>query len=69
MNYCCNGCDRRFPGCHGSCKTYQDEKANEDALKAAERSRTNGARMVMEMRSRAVERAMRDKIKKGKPWR
>ena len=69
MIYCCKGCDNRFPGCHGSCETYRSEKAKEDALKAAERKEHDGIRMVRDMRTKAVNRAMKRKINRGKPWR
>lgn len=32
--YSCKDCGNRFTGCHGSCKTYQAEKAEHDKLKA-----------------------------------
>lgn len=69
MIRCCNGCDKRFLGCHGHCEKHKDEKAKDDALKAVERKEQDGIRMVMEMRSKAVERANKQKINRGKPWR
>lgn len=69
MIRCCKGCGKRFLACHGHCKKYKDEKAKEDALKAVERKEQDGIRMVMEMRSKAVERANKQKINRGKPWR
>lgn len=37
----CHGCvaPKRYPGCHGKCKNYQDWKASEQVKKDAERKR------------------------------
>lgn len=69
MIYCCKSCDKRFPGCHGHCETYKDEKSKEDSLKAVERNRNDGIRIVAEMRAEGVERANKRKFNRGKPWR
>lgn len=38
---CCNGCvaPKRYPGCHGSCPEYIEEKAENDAQREADNKR------------------------------
>jgi hypothetical protein len=28
--FSCHGCQKRYPGCHGSCEAYKQEKAHYD---------------------------------------
>jgi hypothetical protein len=36
MIYCCKGCEapKRYPGCHGVCQDYLEQKKEYDRLKA-----------------------------------
>lgn len=36
MSFSCKDCGNRFPGCHGTCDTYKQEKAAHDERKAIE---------------------------------
>ena len=39
-NWPCKGCSERFPACHGSCRRYQEAKAEQD-VGIAERQATH----------------------------
>ena len=36
MIYCCKGCEapKRYPGCHGVCQEYLEQKKEHDRVKA-----------------------------------
>lgn len=33
INYGCKGCNKRYPGCHDHCETYQSTKAENERIK------------------------------------
>lgn len=64
---CCYGCvaPKRYPGCHSHCPEYIEEKAKDEAAKAAYMKRAAVDRAIADQRGRAVRRAMKDR-RKGK---
>lgn len=61
FNFSCNGCDKRFPGCHSQCETYKKEKKKYEALKAEEDRKKRIMQGLSEQKYNALHKAMRDK--------
>lgn len=59
--FTCNGCERRFPGCHGSCDKYKVEKAEHEARKEKERQQTR----LDDYQRKA---SLRSRDRRGKKW-
>lgn len=59
--FTCKGCERRFPGCHGSCDKYQAEKAAHEARKKEEQNQ----KRLDEYQSKAIQRSI---SKRGRKW-
>lgn len=60
--FSCHGCDKRTPGCHGSCETYKQERAEYDAKKAEIDNKKAIRDGTYKQREVAVARAIRRKI-------
>lgn len=67
MSFTCKGCGDRFPGCHGSCKKYQREKAEHEARRAKEAARRAVETGLRDQRTAAVTKATRNR-RKGKQY-
>jgi hypothetical protein len=51
---CCKDCPDRYPGCHGSCEKYKEQRAKYDAEKAEVMKRFNVACGLYEQKSKSV---------------
>lgn len=59
--FTCKGCEKRVPGCHGSCDKYKEEKAAHEARKEKKRQKTQ----LDEYQSKAIQRSI---SKRGRKW-
>lgn len=68
---CCNGCvaPKRYPGCHGHCPEYLEEKAHWDALMDAERKKMSIQYGITTARSEAVSKALKSRRYSQKNYR
>lgn len=62
---CCSGCvaPKRYPGCHGSCPEYIQEKADHDARMAEDYKRRRLNQNLNEQRYSAITNAVKNKRK------
>lgn len=68
---CCKGCvaPKRYPGCHGRCPEYLEEKARWDELMAAERKKLDTQYGITSARSEAVGKALKSRRYSQKNYR
>lgn len=61
MIYCCKGCEapKRYPGCHGECQEYLDQKAWYDKRKAELDKERQVDQAIIGERGKKVYQAMR----------
>lgn len=59
--FSCNGCGKRYPGCHSSCMDYAIDKAFHEADKADKRRKKAIQEGISCQQAAAVE-----KVRKGK---
>lgn len=59
--FTCKGCEKRVPGCHGSCDKYKEEKTAHEARKEKKRQKTQ----LDEYQSKAIQRSI---SKRGRKW-
>ena len=59
--FTCKGCEKRVPGCHGSCDKYKEEKAAHEARKEKKRQKTQ----LDEYQSKAIQQSI---SKRGRKW-
>lgn len=67
---CCKDCQERFPGCHGSCEKYIQQRAELDAAKAELRKKHDINKGLNEFRYDGINKVMarrnyRSKYRKG----
>lgn len=62
---CCYGCvaPKRYPGCHSHCPEYIEEKAKDEALKAAYKKKLDVERAIADQRGRGIRKALKDRRK------
>lgn len=58
---CCKGCvaPKRYPGCHGSCSEYLEQKAEHEALKAVADRKKFASQGITMQRNYAISKALR----------
>ena len=59
----CRNCSDRYPCCHQTCKTYQDERAEYDRLKAEENKGREAYYYAAEEQKKRVNKFAMDKKK------
>ena len=52
--FSCYGCEKRFPGCHGSCDKYKAEKAAHEARKEKEQQKRKVDSYQIEATQRSI---------------
>lgn len=62
MNWPCQECRDRVPGCHDHCQRYQEKRAKLDTMREERRQ----SRALAEITERRVARAMREKMRKAR---
>lgn len=65
--YSCMNCDKRYPGCHGKCAEYLEQKAKHDAAKAAYDQKRRIDYAINSQRSKKVYQATKNR-QKGKRY-
>lgn len=60
---CCRVCvaPKRYPGCHGKCPEYLEERARYDALKAADDKKRRTRNALIEQRNELYFKAMKNR--------
>lgn len=61
FKFSCYGCEKRSPGCHGSCETYKQERLEYEAQKAEIEKAKAISDGIYRQRSNGVARAERKK--------
>ena len=56
---CCRKCDKRYPGCHDNCETFQSEKGARDVGKNMIQEEKNLGYMNRECILKSIERRRR----------
>ena len=61
MIYCCKGCEapKRYPGCHGVCQEYLEQKEWYDKRKAEVDKERNTVQAILSDRGKKVYQAMK----------
>ena len=61
MIYSCKGCEapKRYPGCHGVCQEYLEQKTEYDRLKAEYNKKEQLSAAICSERSRKVAKALK----------
>ena len=65
FEFSCRGCENRYPGCHGSCETYKQERIAYDKQKEELDRQRETWGGVYGQRARAVEKAYRRNKRRG----
>ena len=63
MIYCCKGCEapKRYPGCHGVCQDYLEQKKEHDRLKAEHDKVNQISGAIVGDQMNKVYKAMKDR--------
>ena len=63
MIYCCKGCEapKRYPGCHGVCQDYLEQKKEHDRLKAEHDKANQIKTAIIGSQMKKVYKAMKDR--------
>lgn len=62
--YHCMGCTKRYPGCHGTCPEYLEDKAKHEELKAKNEKERSLDVAIFSSRTDKVLRALKRHRKK-----
>ena len=65
MITCCNGCTRRFIGCHAVCGEYAAQKTEHDKMVDKRRKQAMTSAGLYEQRSQAVRKVTKRKLGGG----
>lgn len=60
-NFQCKECTSRFPGCHSTCKSYIEAKAEGQKVKDKITAKKNQIYQVSAFRSEGVRKALRNR--------
>lgn len=68
---CCFDCHDRFPGCHGTCEKYKQQRAEYDAKRAEHKKKTDAKRGLNEYHFDSIHKTTkrhvyRSKYRKGR---
>lgn len=63
--FTCDGCGKRYPGCHSHCIDYAIDKAFHEAEKADRRRKKNIEDGISSQQAAAVEKVRKGKRKGG----
>lgn len=63
---CCKKCTERFPGCHGTCEKYIQQRAEYDKQKAERNAKIAAARGLSEYKYDGIHKTVQRRVYRSK---